>query len=79
MVKLESVIDLEVKDIEGDRLDCDDYVFVKLGEPVPVKPQDYSFNLQSPLPSQALAVSEQYQLIFVAHSDGDSDAFQLQF
>lgn len=75
MATPESVIDLEGKDLEGGRLDCDDYVFVKIGESVTIKPQYYNFNLDSPLPSQPLAVSERSQLIFVAHSDGDSDVF----
>lgn len=70
MATPESVIDLEGKDLEGGRLDCDDYVFVKIGESVTIKPQYYNFNLDSPLPSQPLAVSERSQLIFVAHSDG---------
>lgn len=79
MATLESAIDLEGKDIQGDRLGCDDYAFVKVGEPIPVKPQDYSFNLHCHLPSQPLAVSEQSQLIFVAHSDGHSDTLLLEF
>ncbi|KAK4792947.1 hypothetical protein SAY86_023382 [Trapa natans] len=63
---------IELKDEkEGDCVVTSDFFFDRIGEPVPVKFTDgYSetYELDS-LPSQPLAVSERFQLLFVAHSD----------
>lgn len=55
--------------IEGGRVDTTDYYFDKIGEPLPIKPEDSNFDVGSP-PSQPLAVSERHSLVFVAHSGG---------
>ncbi|XP_052181178.1 nuclear pore complex protein NUP214 isoform X2 [Diospyros lotus] len=59
-------------ELEGDHLGSDDYCFIRIGEPVPIKPaadddDDPLFDSEIP-PSQPLAVSG--GLIFVAHSTG---------
>ncbi|XP_019055049.1 PREDICTED: nuclear pore complex protein NUP214 isoform X2 [Nelumbo nucifera] len=54
---------------EGNREESADYYFDKVGEPVPLKPHDSVFDLES-LPAQPLAVSEQFSAIFVAHPEG---------
>ena len=56
-------------EVEGEPVGTADYFFVKIGEAVPLKSHDSNFDLQS-LPSQPLAVSERFRLIFVAHSSG---------
>lgn len=57
-------------DVEGAHIGSADYCFVPVGEPVPVVPGDEpEFDIQSP-PLLPLAVSEQFALIFVAHSNG---------
>lgn len=63
------------EDIEGDCVDTSDFFFDKIGAPVPVKPSkigDDDCALYDPesLPFQALAVSERFRLIFVAHPSG---------
>ncbi|XP_021278023.1 nuclear pore complex protein NUP214 [Herrania umbratica] len=55
---------------EGEHVETTDFFFEKIGEPVPIKPQEDSlFDLRSP-PSQALALSQRFQLLFLAHSSG---------
>lgn len=54
---------------EGEHVETNDYYFEKIGEPVPVKLNDSIFDPGSP-PSQPLAVSESFGLIFVAHLSG---------
>lgn len=55
---------------EGDCIDTTDYFFDKIGEAVPLKAENFKFDLQNP-PSQPLAVSQRLELLFVAHSDGE--------
>lgn len=54
---------------EGDCIDTTDYFFDKIGEAVPLKLENFKFDLQNP-PSQPLAVSQRLELLFVAHSEG---------
>lgn len=54
---------------EGEHVQTTDYYFEKIGEPVPVKLNDSIIDPESP-PSQPLAVSESFGLIFVAHLSG---------
>lgn len=55
---------------EGEHVDTTDFFFEKIGEPVPIKSQEDSlFDLRSP-PPQALALSQRFQLLFLAHSSG---------
>lgn len=54
---------------EGEHVETIDYYFERIGEPIPLKSGDAQFDLENP-PSQALAVSELRQLVFVAHSSG---------
>ncbi|XP_031399504.1 nuclear pore complex protein NUP214 isoform X1 [Punica granatum] len=67
---------VELRDeTEGEHVETCDFFFDRVGEPVPVKPtkggDDDSklYELES-LPSQPLAVSEQFQLVFIAHTSG---------
>lgn len=62
------IVELE-DEIEGGNVGTTDYYFDRIGEPVPIKPHDSNFDVESP-PSQPLAVSELHGLIFVAHSCG---------
>ncbi|XP_019155600.1 PREDICTED: nuclear pore complex protein NUP214 isoform X2 [Ipomoea nil] len=66
-----AIIKLE-EEIEGDQIGSRDYRFCRIGEPVPIKADGISpFDLEDEVPpSQPLAVSERFRLIFVAHSDG---------
>ncbi|XP_059628710.1 nuclear pore complex protein NUP214 [Cornus florida] len=64
-----SIIQLD-EEVEGDRHGSDDVLFIKIGESVPIKTSDAcEFNMET-LPSQPLAVSERFGLLFVAHSTG---------
>ncbi|OMO81074.1 Nuclear pore complex protein [Corchorus capsularis] len=55
---------------EGDQVETTDLFFDKIGEAVPVRSQkDSKFDTESP-PSQPLAVSQRFQLLFLAHSSG---------
>ncbi|OMO57814.1 Nuclear pore complex protein [Corchorus olitorius] len=55
---------------EGDQVETTDLFFEKIGEAVPVRSQkDSKFDTESP-PSQPLAVSQRFQLLFLAHSSG---------
>lgn len=68
---------IQLKDeVEGENVETSDFFFDRIGEPVPVKPAkggDGDSKLYDPgcLPSQPLAVSERFQLVFVAHSSGE--------
>lgn len=58
------------EEIEGDVTGSLNYRFSRIGEPVPIKSEpDSGFDTEC-LPSQPLAVSERFRLLFVAHSDG---------
>ncbi|CAI9768668.1 unnamed protein product [Fraxinus pennsylvanica] len=58
------------EEIEGDVTGSRNYRFSRIGEPVPIKSEpDSGFDTEC-LPSQPLAVSERFRLLFVAHSDG---------
>lgn len=58
------------QEVEGNEIGTKNYRFSKIGEPLPIKPDDAEeFDPQNP-PSQPLAVSERYGLVFVAHSTG---------
>lgn len=54
---------------EAEHVETTDYFFDKIGESVPLTPNNPSFDLQNP-PSLPLAVSERFRLIFVAISNG---------
>nr|XP_029124017.1 nuclear pore complex protein NUP214 isoform X3 [Elaeis guineensis] len=57
------------EEIEGPRGGTKDFYFCIIGESVPLKPLDSSFDLQNP-PSRPLAVSERFGVLFLAHSEG---------
>ncbi|URE00172.1 hypothetical protein MUK42_20830 [Musa troglodytarum] len=57
------------EEIEGDHGATADFVFCRLGEPVPLKPADSEFDLQAP-PARPLAISERFGALFLAHSEG---------
>ena len=57
------------EELKGEQVGTTDYFFAKIGEAVPLKADDANYDLES-LPSQPLAVSERFRLIFVAHSSG---------
>lgn len=59
------------EEIEGGRIETNDFFFDEIGESIPViKDDDFQFDLQNP-PSLPLAVSQlSHQLIFAAHSSG---------
>ncbi|KAM7522789.1 hypothetical protein LguiA_012691 [Lonicera macranthoides] len=58
------------EEVEGNQIGTKNYRFSKIGEPLPIKHDDADeFDPQNP-PSQPLAVSERYGLVFVAHSTG---------
>ncbi|KAK9156544.1 hypothetical protein Scep_003118 [Stephania cephalantha] len=54
---------------EGDFECSEDFFFTKIGESVPLKAENSSFDLGSH-PAQPLAVSESSEAVFVAHSEG---------
>ncbi|KAF7836921.1 nuclear pore complex protein NUP214 [Senna tora] len=56
-------------ELEGEHVGTTDYFFIKIGEAVPLKANDFNFDLES-LPSTPLAVSERFGLVFVTHSSG---------
>lgn len=58
-------------EIEGGRIESNDFFFDEIGESIPIiKDDDSQFDLQNP-PSLPLAVSQlSHQLIFAAHSSG---------
>ncbi|KAG8371782.1 hypothetical protein BUALT_Bualt13G0124000 [Buddleja alternifolia] len=60
------------EEIDGDEVGSRNYRFSKIGEPVPITPNNTSeFQPEECLlPSQPLAVSERFRLLFVAHSQG---------
>ncbi|XP_061344766.1 nuclear pore complex protein NUP214-like [Gastrolobium bilobum] len=60
---------IKIDEVEGEVIGTTDYFFVKIGEAVPLKDNDSHFDLET-LPSQPLALSERFRLIFVAHSSG---------
>lgn len=59
------------EEIEGGRIESNDFFFDEIGESIPIiKDDDSQFDLQNP-PSLPLAVSQlSHQLIFAAHSSG---------
>jgi len=61
---------IEPEEVEGEIIGTTDYFFVKVGEAVPLKSSDFSFDAET-LPSQAIAISERFRLSFVAHSSGN--------
>lgn len=67
-----SLTAIELEDeVEGNQIGTKNYRFSKIGETVPIMADDVDsvFDPQSP-PSQPLAVSERFGLLFVAHSNG---------
>lgn len=63
------IIELD-EEIDGDEVGSRNYRFSRIGEPVPVKSDgDFNFEPHSH-PSQPLAVSERFRLLFVAHPQG---------
>lgn len=58
------------EEIEGDVTGSKNYRFSRIGEPVPIKSEPNSGFDTECLPSQPLAVSERFRLLFVAHPDG---------
>lgn len=65
-----ALIKLE-EDTEGEYVGSRNYRFSKIGEPVPIKSGDTSEFDPQCLPSQPLAVSERFRLLFVAHPQGN--------
>ncbi|KAK7247325.1 hypothetical protein RIF29_42206 [Crotalaria pallida] len=62
-------IDVE-EELEGEIVGTTDYFFSKIGDSLPLKANDSSaFDTQT-LPSQPLALSQRFRLIFTAHSSG---------
>ncbi|VVA31817.1 PREDICTED: nuclear pore complex [Prunus dulcis] len=57
------------EEIEGERVGSNDYIFERIGEPVPIQRDESCFDLHGS-PSRPLAVSEKHGLVFVAHSSG---------
>ncbi|KAL0436775.1 UNVERIFIED_CONTAM: Nuclear pore complex protein [Sesamum radiatum] len=58
------------EEIDGDEVGSRNYRFCKVGEPVPIKSDDNSEFDPQCLPSQPLAVSERFRLLFIAHPQG---------
>ncbi|KAF5187282.1 Nuclear pore complex protein [Thalictrum thalictroides] len=61
-------IELDLEE-EGNWKTSDDLLFQKIGASLPLKPQSSSFDLENP-PTQALAVSEKHEALFLAHPEG---------
>ncbi|KAK9058519.1 hypothetical protein SSX86_023361 [Deinandra increscens subsp. villosa] len=60
------------EEIDGDQIPSRNYRFSVIGEPVPITSDaDFKFDLEN-LPSRPLAVSERFEVVFVAHSSGFS-------
>ncbi|KAL6275110.1 hypothetical protein ACE6H2_018711 [Prunus campanulata] len=57
------------EEIEGERVESNDYIFERIGEPVPIQRDESCFDPQGS-PSRPLAVSEKHGLVFVALSSG---------
>ncbi|ONH98938.1 hypothetical protein PRUPE_6G001200 [Prunus persica] len=57
------------EEIEGERVESNDYIFERIGEPVPIQRDESCFDPHGS-PSRPLAVSEKHGLVFVAHSSG---------
>ncbi|KAG0477530.1 hypothetical protein HPP92_014371 [Vanilla planifolia] len=70
MAEARRVVSIQ-EEIEGDFQGTTDFVFCRIGDPVPLKPADSgsAFELATP-PSQPLAVSNIQGLLFLAHSKG---------
>ncbi|KAL0369971.1 UNVERIFIED_CONTAM: Nuclear pore complex protein [Sesamum angustifolium] len=64
-----ALIELD-EEIDGDEVGSRNYRFCKVGEPVPIKSDDNSEFEPQCLPSQPLAVSERFRLLFIAHPQG---------
>ncbi|KAL9140612.1 hypothetical protein ABFS82_14G048600 [Erythranthe guttata] len=64
-----AIVDLD-EEIEGDYVGTKNYQFSKIGESVPIKSDGTSEFDPQCVPSQPLAVSERFRLLFVAHSQG---------
>lgn len=60
---------VKIEELEGEGFPTSDYFFKSIGDPVPLKSNDYSFDPET-LPSHPLALSERFRLTFVAHSSG---------
>lgn len=60
-----------VDEVEGDQIGSKNYRFCLIGEPISIVSDVDSdiFDLEKP-PSQPLALSERFGLLFVAHSTG---------
>lgn len=57
------------EEVEGEHVESADYIFKRIGDPLPITPHDSSFDPRGS-PSRPLAVSEKHGLVFVAHSSG---------
>ncbi|KAK4408611.1 Nuclear pore complex protein [Sesamum angolense] len=64
-----ALIELD-EEIDGDEVGSRNYRFCKVGDPVPIKSDDNSEFDPQCLPSQPLAVSERFRLLFIAHHQG---------
>ncbi|KAK6919871.1 hypothetical protein RJ641_015775 [Dillenia turbinata] len=66
-----AIVRLQLDDeLEGERVATVDYFFDRIGASVPVfSDKDSQFDLQTS-PTQPLVVSERFQVLFIAHSDG---------
>ncbi|KAM2244185.1 hypothetical protein EV1_005544 [Malus domestica] len=57
------------EEVEGEHVESADYIFKRIGDPLPITPHDSSFDPRGS-PSRPLAVSEKHGLVFVAHTSG---------
>ncbi|KAI3461921.1 hypothetical protein Pfo_018584 [Paulownia fortunei] len=64
-----ALIELD-EEIDGDEIGSRNYRFSKIGESVPINSDNTSEFEPQCLPSQPLAVSERFRLLFVAHPQG---------
>ncbi|KAL5994998.1 hypothetical protein ACLOJK_025056 [Asimina triloba] len=64
----DNLIELD-EELEGNSIGSDDFVFQKIGEPVPLKANDSEVDLES-VPFEGLAVSDRFRVVFLAHSKG---------
>ncbi|PIA53292.1 hypothetical protein AQUCO_00900103v1 [Aquilegia coerulea] len=56
-------------EVEGNWITSEDLLFQKIGASLPLNPQSSSFDLDNP-PTQALAVSEKHEALFLAYPEG---------
>ncbi|CAN6693609.1 unnamed protein product [Malus baccata var. baccata] len=57
------------EEVEGEHVESADYIFKRIGDPLPITPHDSSLDPRGS-PSRPLTVSEKHGLVFVTHSSG---------